>query len=420
MATKRVAVLPSRIPDPLGLAGPDRVPEILLLLRRRLWSMKKDAALEAALTRNRRWIVNNQIKNLLLRSPGRTATVRSLQKRFKTFDLQGHALNWLRKYPCCFDTFSGEAGPDGGGGEEFRFTFSKRMAALVDEEEDVKQASEPAMARRLSKLLMLSRDRRLNVVKLNELKRNFGFPDDYVLRLIPKHPETFRVINRTGRQNAMEIELLRWDPNLAISAVEAAAIERGTEPRYVCSLPETWFKTREKFDEFNDATPYVSPYSEDRTESEKRAVGVVHEILSLSLWKKASILKLEHFKREFGLPVRLNLLLLRHPCIFYVSNRYKIYTVVLREAYNGSELIDKDPLVVVKDKLGELMQEGLHEYNRRRHLANLGKKRKRGKIELTPKKEEDDENGEEALRLDTVEKREERKRFYKVLFDEKP
>ncbi|URE13792.1 Plant organelle RNA recognition domain [Musa troglodytarum] len=389
MASKLVAAaVHSLSPNAPGLAGPDRVPEILLLLRRRLWSMKKDAALEAALSRNRRWIVNNQIKNLLLRSPGRTATVRSLQKRFKTFDLQGHALNWLRKYPCCFDTFSGPAGPDGGGGEEHRFTFSKRMAALVDEEENVKEASEPAMARRLAKLLMLCRDRRLNVVKLNELKRNFGFPDDYVLRLIPKHPETFRVINRTGRQNAMEIELLRWDPSLAISAVEAAAIERGTDPRYVCSLPETWFKTREKFDEFNDATPYVSPYSEDRTESEKRAVGVVHEILSLSLWKKASILKLEHFKRE--------------------------------EAYNGSELVDKDPLVVVKDKLGELMQEGLHEYNRRRHLANLGKKRKRGEIDLTPNKEEDDENEEEALRLDTVEKREERKRFYKVLFDEKP
>ncbi|WOK95586.1 hypothetical protein Cni_G04293 [Canna indica] len=406
MAALRHAVLRRLFPSPSLLLD-----STLLIHRRRLWSMKKDPALEAALSRNRRWIVNNQIKNLLLRSPGRTDTVRSLQKKFKTFDLQGRALNWLRKYPCCFDVFSA---PDGG--EEPRFTFSKRMAALVDEEEAAKDASEPAMARRLAKLLMLSRDRRLNVVKLNELKRGFGFPDDYLLRLVPKHPETFRIVNRTGRRNSMEIELLDWDPGLAVSALEAAAVERGTQPRFVCSLPDTWIKTREKFDEFNDATPYVSPYSENRTESEKRAVGVVHEILSLSLWKKASILKMEHFKREFGLPERLNLLLLRHPCIFYVSNRYKIYTVVLREAYNGSELIDKDPLVVVKDKLGELMQEGVHEYNRRRHLANLEKKRKRGEFEVRAKEEDDDED--EVLRLDTVEKREERKRFYKVLFDE--
>ncbi|KAK1263772.1 hypothetical protein QJS04_geneDACA022744 [Acorus gramineus] len=37
-----------------------------------LCSSKKDPDLESALTRNRRWIVNNQIKNLLLRSPDQT------------------------------------------------------------------------------------------------------------------------------------------------------------------------------------------------------------------------------------------------------------------------------------------------------------------------------------------------------------
>lgn len=417
MATKLAAVLRRHLPNPFGGCLSDPYPSLPMIPRRLLWSMKKEPALEAALSRNRRWIVNNQIKNFLLRSPGHSATVRSLQKKLKSFDLQGRAINWLRKYPCCFDVLYT---PDGGGEEEIFFTFSKRMDFLVEEEEAAKVASEPAMAQRLAKLLMLSRDRRLNVVKLNELKRGFGFPDDYLLRLVPKLPETFRVINRTGRRNSMEIELLRWDPDLATSAVEAAAIERGTEPRFVCSLPDTWIKTRKKFDEFNEATPYFSPYSADNQETEKRAVGVIHEILSLSLWKKVSIFKLEHFKKEFGLPDRLNLLLLRHPCIFYVSNRYNIYTVVLREAYKGTELIEKDPLVVVKQKLGELMQEGLHEYNQRRHLANLEKKRKKGEISLRTKKEEDDEDEEEAQRLDSVEKREERKRFYKVLFDENP
>ncbi|XP_010930984.2 protein WHAT'S THIS FACTOR 1 homolog, chloroplastic [Elaeis guineensis] len=404
-------LLPRRLLDPFH---PDVHPNLHILCRGlALWSMKKDPSLEATLSRNRRWIVNNQIKHILLRSPNHTATVRSLQKKFKTLDLQGKALNWLHKYPCCFETFSGDDG-------EVHFRFSKRMAALVDEEEAVQDSTEPAMARRLAKLLMLSRDRRLNVVKLNELKRNFGLPDDYIIRILPQYPDTFRVVNRYGRRNTMEIELVRWDPALAVSAIEAAAAEQGTEPRYVCSLPPSWVKTRAKFDEFNDGTPYISPYSDDWKESEMRSVGVVHELLSLTLWKKASIVKLEHFKREFGLPERLNLLLLRQPCIFYVSNRYKIYTVVLREGYRGSELVEKDPLVVVKDKLGELMQEGLHEYNRRRRLVNLEKKRKRGEIEARPKEEEDEEDEEEALRLHSAEKREERKRFYKVLFDENP
>ncbi|KAH7671276.1 Plant organelle RNA recognition domain-containing protein [Dioscorea alata] len=377
------------------------------------WSMTKDPSLESALSRNRRWIVNNQIKQILLRSPGRVSTVRSLQKRFKTLDLQGRALNWLNKYPCCFTVFTESPST------ELLFGFSKRMFALIEEEGSVMEAQEPVMVRRLAKLLMLSRDHRLNVVKLNELNRSFGFPDDYLLRILPKHPNTFRIRNPIGRRNSMEIQLLRWQPELAVSAVEAVAMERGTEARFECALPLSWIKTREKFQEFNDRTPYVSPYAGDHRlemeSEEKRVVGVVHELLSLTLWKKLSIVKLEHFRREFGLPEDLRGMLLRHPCLFYVSNRYKIYTLVLREGYKGSELVEKDPLVVVKDKFGELMQEGLHEYNRRRHLVNLEKKRKKGEILVKEKKVEEKEE-----EVDSVEKREERKRFYKVLFDENP
>lgn len=377
--------------------------------------MAKDPALESALSRNRRWIVNNQIKQLLLRSPNRAATVRSLQKKFKTLDLQGRALNWLNKYPCCFRTFTDHDG-------EIFYAFSKRMEALVDEEESIKTEQEPAMACRLAKLLMLSRDRRLNAVKLNELKRGLGLPDDYLVRVLAKYPELFRITNPFGRRNSMEIELIQWDPELAVSAVERAAIKLGEEPHFVCSLPPTWLKARENFQEFNKMTPYISPYSEVWTaeweESEKRRVGVVHEILSLTLWKKASILKLEHFSAEFGLPQKLNMLLLRHPCMFYVSNRYKIYTVVLRECYRGSKLMDKDPLVIVKDKFGELMLEGLHEYNRRRHQSNLEKRRKKGEVSAKQRVDKVEEDGSEALSLENMEKKEERRRFYKVLFDE--
>jgi hypothetical protein len=92
--------------------------------------------------------------------------------------------------------------------------------------------------------------------------------------------------------------------------------------------------------------------------------------------KKMSILKLEHFRREFGLPEDMARMLRRHPCLFYISNRYMIHTVVLREGYEGSELKVKDPVVMAKDMLGELMQEGLHEYNQRRRAMNLEKKRR--------------------------------------------
>ncbi|CAN1147503.1 Protein WHAT'S THIS FACTOR 1 homolog, chloroplastic [Linum perenne] len=123
-----------------------------------------------------------------------------------------------------------------------------------------------------------------------------------------------------------------------------------------------------------------------------------------------SIVKLGHFKKEFNLPDKLNVLLLKHPGIFYVSNRYQIYTLLLREAYNGSELKEMDPLLVVKGKFGELMLEGLHEYNQRHHLMNLEKqkkkgmssarsgKRKDGSIEMSEQDDDGDKLGEKEIK----------------------
>lgn len=382
--------------------------------------MKKVPELESALSRNRRWIVNNQIKNIILRLPSQVATVKYLQKKFKTLDLQGKAINWLKKYPCCFEVYFEN--------NEHYCRLTKQMMSLVEEEESVKEMQESAYVERLVKLLMMSRNQRLNVVKLNELKQNFGFPDEYIIRILPKYPDMFQLVNYSGRKSSMEIELVSWKPELAVSAVEASAQKQGTEPCFSCCLPSTWVKSWEKFKEFN-ATPYISPYldtkclGEGSKEMEKRTIGVVHELLSLTLWKKMSIVKLGHFKREFSLPEKLNVLLLKHPGIFYVSNKYQIYTVLLREAYNGSELIEKDPLVVVKDKFGELMQEGLHEYNQRHRLMNLEKKKKRGMMPVRSEKSEDVRT--EISQQDVIGDKlgglfdpEERKRFYKVLFDD--
>lgn len=389
-----------------------------LLQRFSLWSMKKDPDLEAALTRNHRWIINNQIKNIILRCPDHVASVNYLQKKFKTLDLQGKAMNWLKKYPCCFEVFFEN--------DEYHCQLTKKMLSLIQEEESIKDMQESVVVERLAKLLMMICNHRLNVSKLNEFKRNLGLPDDYLIRIIPKHLDMFRVVNYSGRKTSMEIELMKWNPELAVSVVEKTAQENGRNPSFQCSLPLSWVKSWERFNEFN-SSPYISPYVNDgELEKDKRRIGVIHEFLSLTLWKKASIMKLGHLKRELCLPEKLNVLLLKHPGIFYVSNKYQIYTVVLREGYKGSELIHKDPLVVVKDKFGELMQEGVHEYNRRHHLMNLEKKRKKGmnmmETKVGKKKKDSvdahelsDEDGDLGGIFDP----EERKRFYKVLFEDK-
>lgn len=391
--------------------------------------MKKDPDLESALSRNRRWIVNNQIKNIILRYPNNEIPIETLQKKFKTLDLQGKANNWISKYPSCFEL------------HQRNCCLTKRLMNLVHEEESLKDSLEPVFAQRLAKLLMLSFNKTLNVIKINEIKNSLGFPDDYLIRIVPKYPDLFRIVNESGRRSSMAVELLHWNPNFAVSAVEASALKNGVEPNFSCCLPSSWVKSLEKFRDF-ESVPYISPYSDPRVlvegskEMEKRNVGLVHELLSLTLWKKASIMKLGHFRREFLLPDKLNVLLLKHPGIFYVSNKYRIYTVLLREGYVGSQLVDKDPLVVVKEKFGELMQEGLHEYNQRRRLVNIEKKRNKG-VPLTrvdedvmkgrrrrrssENSDQDDDGvvgGENSSNLGGLLDPEERKRFYKVLFDD--
>lgn len=84
------------------------------------------------------------------------------------------------------------------------------MIFLVKEEESFKNMLEPFFFKRLAKLLIMSTNQRLNVSKLNELKRNFGFPHDYLLKIVPKYPDMFQVVNYIGRRNTMEIELTSW------------------------------------------------------------------------------------------------------------------------------------------------------------------------------------------------------------------
>ncbi|GFY85590.1 ubiquitin carboxyl-terminal hydrolase family protein [Actinidia rufa] len=135
------------------------------------------------------------------------------------------------------------------------------MMFLVEEEQSVKDIQDHVFAERLAKLLMMSSNQRLNVMKINELKRNFGFPDDYLIRIVPKYPEIFRLVNYCGRRSSMEIELVSWKPDLAVSSIEMKARKQDQEPCFSCSLPSTWIKSWERFHEF-DSLPYISPYSE--------------------------------------------------------------------------------------------------------------------------------------------------------------
>jgi hypothetical protein len=75
---------------------------------------------------------------------------------------------------------------------------------------------------------------------------------------------------------------------------------------------------------------------------------------------------LTHFRREFVMPQKLMRLLLKHYGIFYVSERGKRLSVFLTEAYDGTELVDKHPLVRWREKVLQLT-------GYRGRIKNLGK-----------------------------------------------
>eukprot|EP00252_Welwitschia_mirabilis_P028082 TRINITY_DN9971_c0_g1_i1.p1 TRINITY_DN9971_c0_g1~~TRINITY_DN9971_c0_g1_i1.p1 ORF type:complete len:383 (+),score=65.63 TRINITY_DN9971_c0_g1_i1:209-1357(+) len=338
-----------------------------------VWNMAKDPDLEKALKRNNRWIINNKLKTILQMCPDHCASVKFLQKRANSLPIHVKVLNWVQKYPSLFEIYTENL--------ETWCRMSKKLQLLVAEEAAVKIQQEPALTERLVKILMLSQDNRLNVVKFGDLRKYFGFPDDYVSSIAGRDSQRIRVLEHKGKKTKVEIELVEWDKSLAISA-----IERKQVAEYECRLPsEGWKTARERFEEFQ-RTRYVSPYIEglkgletpqgfDEKEKEKWVVGVIHELLSLTLWKRMSIDKLRKFSREFRLPDDLVRLLLRHPGIFYVSNQNDVHTVVLRDAYFGKELVVKDPLVIVKEKFGDIMQEDLLVFTKKKKIAHLNKRK---------------------------------------------
>lgn len=172
------------------------------------------------------------------------------------------------------------------------------------------------------------------------------------------------------------MELTHWDPELAVSAAELAEEENRAreleEKNLIIDRPLKFNRIKlpkglnlskgemRRLCQFRDM-PYISPYSDfsglrsGTPEKEKHACGVVHEILSLTVEKRTLVDHLTHFREEFRFSQQLRGMIIRHPDMFYVSLKGDRDSVFLREAYRDSQLIDKDPLLLIKEKFRSLV-----------------------------------------------------------------
>ncbi|VVB06691.1 unnamed protein product [Arabis nemorensis] len=333
---------------------------------------KKDRKLDEAIEQDKRYKLCARVVKEVLNEPGQVIPLRYLEKRRERLRLTFKAKTFVEMNPFLFEIYYDRIKPKSDLVQFVRPTT--RLRAFLDEEQRIYAENEPLIVSKLCKLLMMAKDKVINADKLVHAKREFGFPNDFLVKLVRKYPNYFR-LNGLPEEGQSFLELVDWNPEFAKSTIELRAEEETRKtgvrirPNFDVKLPSGFFLRNEMREWTRDwlEQDYISPYEDvshlDQAskEMEKRTVGVLHELLSLSLLKRVPVPILGKFCDEFRFSNAFSSVFTRHSGIFYLSLKGGIKTAVLREAYKDEQLIDRDPLLDIKDKFLRLLEEGWQE-----------------------------------------------------------
>ncbi|KAL8236264.1 hypothetical protein R6Q59_017345 [Mikania micrantha] len=351
---------------------------------------RKDRKLDQAIENDKSWRLCTKVVKEVLNEPGQIIPLRYLEKRRERLRLPIKIETFLSQNPVLFDVYYDRIKPKT---QPVKFLrVSDRLQRVLDENERIYLENEPLIVAKLSKLLMMSKDNVVSTDKLVHVKREFGFPNDFLVNLVPKYPDYFRLVGNPGEGNSF-LELVSWNPRFAKSVIEQRADEESEltgvkiRPSFNWKLPPGFLIRKEMREWIRDwmERPYISPYDDasklDQAsqEMEKRTVGVFHELLSLSLYKRIPVPILGKFTEEYRFSNAFSTVFTRHSGIFYTSLKGGIKTAMLREAYKGDELIDRDPLLKVNDNFVELLDEG---HKQREEQLNLQKQAVKNEIDM--------------------------------------
>ncbi|KAL3622224.1 protein wtf element Wtf1 [Castilleja foliolosa] len=329
---------------------------------------RKELPFDNVIQRDKKLKLALKIRKILLSHPDRVMQLRDLGRFRKALGLEKRRrfISLLRKFPAVFEIVEE-------GVYSLRFKLTPDAERLYLEELKIRNEMEDLLVIKLRKLLMMSIDKRILLEKIAHLKTDLGLPLEFRDTICHRYPQYFKVV-ATGRGPALE--LTHWDPDLAVSAAELAEEENEQReiderdliidrtPRFNrVKLPKGLAVSKgemRRICQFRDM-PYISPYSDfsglraGTPEKEKHACGVIHEMLSLTLEKRTLVDHLTHFREEFLFSQQLRGMLIRHPDMFYVSLKGDRDSVFLREAYRDSQLIEKDKMLLIKEKFRALV-----------------------------------------------------------------
>ncbi|KAJ1279351.1 hypothetical protein BS78_04G148900 [Paspalum vaginatum] len=268
----------------------------------------KDRALDAAVSRERHLRAAHHLLDLVFSRPGHRVSRSDLLAERSFQRLCGSALEFLGRFHTVF-------------------ALSRGGVSLTDAALDLRQrevhclcATEHDLVARLRRLLMLTLPRSLPLHTIDLLRWDLGLPSDYRTSILPRYPGHFTLEQPEGDERVW-LRLLSWDDLLAVSELEKSAdggdttclpfpvsFTRGFGLR---SKSVAWLREWQKL-------PYTSPYADAsgldrRTDvSEKRNVGVFHELLHLTVAKRTERQNVSNMRKLLGMPQKFTKLLEKH------------------------------------------------------------------------------------------------------------
>ncbi|KAL6199529.1 hypothetical protein ACLB2K_029313 [Fragaria x ananassa] len=329
---------------------------------------RKELPFDNVIQRDKKLKLVLKIRKILVSQPDRIMSLRELGRYRRELGLQKKRrfIALLKKFPAVFEIVEE-------GVFSLKFKLTPEAERLYLEELQVRNEMEDLLVVKLRKLLMMSLDKRILLEKIAHLKTDLGLPLEFRDTICHRYPQYFKVV---ATERGPALELTHWDPELAVSAAELSEEENRAreleEKDLIIDRPLKFNRLKlprglnlskgemRRICLFRDI-PYISPYSDfsglrsGTIEKEKHACAVVHEILSLTVEKKTLVDHLTHFREEFRFSQQVRGMLIRHPDMFYVSLKGERDSVFLREAYRDSQLIDKDRLLIIKEKLRSII-----------------------------------------------------------------
>lgn len=313
-----------------------------------------------------------QLKSIIQSQKHQSLLLRDLEKEVG-FVQKWNFMSAIEKYPSVFRV-TGVSN-----GRPPSVALTDRAQNIASEEANYRELMEPILVRNLKKLLMLTVDCRIPLSKIRLVESELGLPIDFKNTLIPKYPQFFSIKSVNGKDC---IQLEHWDSRLAITSREEAIALAGPLPQdfnpkkikiskdgnfagpfaFKMKYPAgfrpnmSYLEEVERWQRLEFPSPYLNArrFEYANPNARKRVVAVLHELLSLTMEKRLTCAKIDAFNAELLLPLRLVVCLVKHQGIFYITNKGERGTVFLKDAYNGSNLIDKYPMILFNEKFMEL------------------------------------------------------------------